>query len=404
MLQLGLLLIVYYNEVNIVYNIKTMNKIAAVGLDRLPAGTYAVGDAVENEDAILVRSAKLHDYPFPEKLWAIARAGAGVNNIPVDKCSEAGIVVFNTPGANANAVKELVICALLLASRDVLGGAEWVKAQAASGIEVADVVEKGKSAFVGPELYRKTLGVVGLGAIGALVANIALSLGMEVYGYDPYLSVDAALRLDRHIKVVKELDTLYANADYVTLHLPYMEATRNTVNAAAIAKMKDGVRIVNLARGGLVNDGDLIAALESGKVACYATDFPNNRLLAAPHVAALPHLGASTPESEDNCAVMAADELKDYLENGNIKNSVNFPNVIMERSGVQRLCVIHRNVPAVIAQITTQLGADGVNVENLTNKSKGEYAYTMVDAGAVVDERSIENIRRVPGVIRMRVI
>lgn len=386
------------------YNIKTMNKIAAVGLDRLPAGTYAVGDAVENEDAILVRSAKLHDYPFPEKLWAIARAGAGVNNIPVDKCSEAGIVVFNTPGANANAVKELVICALLLASRDVLGGAEWVKAQAASGIEVADVVEKGKSAFVGPELYRKTLGVVGLGAIGALVANIALSLGMEVYGYDPYLSVDAALRLDRHIKVVKELDTLYANADYVTLHLPYMEATRNTVNAAAIAKMKDGVRIVNLARGGLVNDGDLIAALESGKVACYATDFPNNRLLAAPHVAALPHLGASTPESEDNCAVMAADELKDYLENGNIKNSVNFPNVIMERSGVQRLCVIHRNVPAVIAQITTQLGADGVNVENMTNKSKGEYAYTMVDAGAVVDERSIENIRRVPGVIRMRVI
>ena len=386
------------------YNIKTMNKIAAVGLDRLPAGTYAVGDAVENEDAILVRSAKLLDYPFPEKLWAIARAGAGVNNIPVDKCSEAGIVVFNTPGANANAVKELVICALLLASRDVLGGAEWVKAQAASGVEVADVVEKGKSAFVGPELYRKTLGVVGLGAIGALVANIALSLGMEVYGYDPYLSVDAALRLDRHIKVVKELDTLYANADYVTLHLPYMEATKNTVNAAAIARMKDGVRIVNLARGGLVNDGDLIAALESGKVACYATDFPNNRLVAAPHVAALPHLGASTPESEDNCAVMAADELKDYLENGNIKNSVNFPNVIMERSGVQRLCVIHRNVPAVIAQITTQLGADGVNVENLTNKSKGEYAYTMVDAGAVVDERSIENIRRVPGVIRMRVI
>ncbi len=386
------------------YNIKTMNKIAAVGLDRLPADTYAVGDAVENEDAILVRSAKLLDYPFPEKLWAIARAGAGVNNIPVDKCSEAGIVVFNTPGANANAVKELVICALLLASRDVLGGAEWVKAQAASGVEVADVVEKGKSAFVGPELYRKTLGVVGLGAIGALVANIALSLGMEVYGYDPYLSVDAALRLDRHIKVVKELDTLYANADYVTLHLPYMEATKNTVNAAAIARMKDGVRIVNLARGGLVNDGDLIAALESGKVACYATDFPNNRLLAAPHVAALPHLGASTPESEDNCAVMAADELKDYLENGNIKNSVNFPNVIMERSGVQRLCVIHRNVPAVIAQITTQLGADGVNVENLTNKSKDDYAYTMVDAGAVVDERSIENIRRVPGVIRMRVI
>lgn len=387
------------------YNIKTMNKIAAVGLERLPADSYTVGDGVENEDGILVRSAKLHDYPFPEKLWAIARAGAGVNNIPVDKCSEAGIVVFNTPGANANAVKELVICALLLASRDVIGGAEWVKAQAATnGVEVADVVEKGKSAFVGPELYRKTLGVVGLGAIGALVANIALSLGMEVYGYDPYLSVDAALRLDRHIKVVKELDALYANSDYVTLHLPYMDATKDTINAAAIAKMKDGVRIVNLARGGLVNDGDLIAALESGKVAAYATDFPNNKLVAALHVVALPHLGASTPESEDNCAVMAADELRDFLENGNIKNSVNFPNVIMERSGAQRFCVIHRNVPAVIAQITTQLGADGVNVENMTNKSKGEYAYTMVDAGAVVDESSIENIRRVPGVIRMRVI
>ena len=387
------------------FNIKTMNKIAAVGLERLPAENYAVGDGVENEDAILVRSAKLHDYVFPENLWAIARAGAGVNNIPVERCSESGIVVFNTPGANANAVKELVLCAMLLASRDIIGGAQWVKEQARTpGVDVAAAVEKGKSAFVGPEVYRKTLGVVGLGAIGALVANIALSLGMEVYGYDPYLSVDAALRLDRHIKVVKELDALYANSDYVTLHLPYMDATKDTINAAAIAKMKDGVRIVNLARGGLVNDGDLIAALESGKVAAYATDFPNNKLVAALHVVALPHLGASTPESEDNCAVMAADELRDFLENGNIKNSVNFPNVIMERSGAQRFCVIHRNVPAVIAQITTQLGADGVNVENMTNKSKGEYAYTMVDAGAVVDESSIENIRRVPGVIRMRVI
>ena len=387
------------------FNIKTMNKIAAVGLDRLPAESYTVGDNVENEDGILVRSAKLHDYDFPASLWGIARAGAGVNNIPIDKCSKAGIVIFNTPGANANAVKELVICAMLLASRDVVGGAEWVKAQAGTeGVEVADVVEKGKSAFVGPELYRKTLGVVGLGAIGALVANIALSLGMEVYGYDPYLSVDAALRLDRHIKVVKELDTLYANSDYVTLHLPYMEATKNTVNAAAIAKMKDGVRLINLARGGLVNDDDLIAALESGKVACYATDFPNNRLVAAPHVVALPHLGASTPESEDNCAVMAAGELRDYLENGNIKNSVNFPNVIMERSGIQRLCVIHRNVPAVIASITTQLGDDGVNVENMTNKSRGEYAYTIVDVGSTVDGKVIEDIRKVPGVIRMRVI
>ncbi len=387
------------------FNIKTMNKIAAVGLERLPAENYAVGDSLDNEDGILVRSAKLHDYDFPKSLWAIARAGAGVNNIPVERCSESGIVVFNTPGANANAVKELVLCAMLLASRDVIGGAEWVKEQANTpSVEVADVVEKGKSAFVGPEIYRKTLGVVGLGAIGALVANIGLNMGMEVYGYDPYLSVDAALRLDRHIKVVKDLDTLYANSDYITLHLPYMEATKNTVNAAAIAKMKEGVRLINLARGGLVNDGDLIAALESGKVACYATDFPNNRLVAAPHVVALPHLGASTPESEDNCAVMAANELRDFLENGNIKNSVNFPNVVMERSGVQRLCVIHRNVPAVLANITTQLSEDGVNVENMTNKSKGEYAYTMVDTGSAVDEKVIEDIRKVSGIIRLRVI
>ena len=387
------------------FKIKTMNKIAPVGLERLPAENYTVSDDMQGEDAILVRSAKLHDYDFPESLWAIARAGAGVNNIPVERCSESGIVVFNTPGANANAVKELVLCAMLLASRDVIGGAEWVKQQAGiPGVEVADVVEKGKSAFVGPEVYRKTLGVVGLGAIGALVANIGLSLGMDVYGYDPYLSVDAALRLDRHIKVVKDLDTLYANSDYITLHLPFMEATKNTVNAAAIAKMKDGVRLINLARGGLVNDDDLIAALESGKVACYATDFPNNKLVAAPHVVALPHLGASTPESEDNCAVMAANQVKDFLENGNIKNSVNFPNVVMERSGVQRLCVIHRNVPAILASITTQLSKDGVNVENLTNKSKGEYAYTLVDTGSAVEEKVIEDIRKVAGIIRLRVI
>ncbi len=387
------------------FQIKTMNKIAAVGLERLPAGEYTVGDSVEGEDAILVRSAKLHDYDFPASLWAIARAGAGVNNIPIDRCSEAGIVVFNTPGANANAVKELVMCAMFLASRDVIGGAQWVKEQASTpGVDVAAAVEKGKSAFVGPEVYRKTLGVVGLGAIGALVANIALSLGMEVYGYDPYLSVDAALRLDRHVKVVKELDTLYANSDYITLHLPYMDATKDTVNAASIAKMKDGVRIINMARGGLVNDADMIQALGAGKIARYVTDFPDNEIALVPGVVAIPHLGASTPESEDNCAVMAADQLKDFLENGNIKNSVNFPNVIMERSGVQRLCVIHRNVPAVIAQITTQLSADGVNVENMTNKSKGEYAYTMVDAGSIVDEKVIEDIRAVPGIIRMRVI
>ena len=385
------------------YQYKCLNPISDIGLSRFTEN-YQTTDDLAQAEGVLVRSASMHEMELPKTLLAVARAGAGVNNIPLDRCAEQGIVVFNTPGANANAVKELVLCAMLLASRDVLGGAAWVKAQAASGVEVADVVEKGKSAFVGPELYRKTLGVVGLGAIGALVANIGLSMGMEVYGYDPYLSVDAALRLDRHIKVVKELDALYANSDYITLHLPYMEATKDTVNAAALGKMRDGVRIINMARGGLVNNADLIAALQSGKAARYVTDFPDNEIALVDGVVAIPHLGASTPESEENCAVMAANQLRDFLENGNIKNSVNFPNVIMERSGAQRLCVIHRNVPAVIAQITTQLGADGVNVENMTNKSKGEYAYTMVDAGSKVDESIIEDIRRVPGVIRMRVI
>ena len=387
------------------YRIKTLNKISSVGLSRLDRDRFQVGSDVENEDGILVRSAPMHDYVFPDSLRAIARAGAGTNNIPVDRCSENGVVVFNTPGANANAVKELVIAAMLVASRDILGGADWVQEQAHTPkVDVAAAVEKGKSAFAGPELYRKTLGVIGLGAIGALVCNIALDLGMDVYGYDPFLSVDAALRLDRHVHVVKEVDELYKVSDYITIHVPYSPATKDFINAEAISKMKGQVRVLNLARGGLVNNSDMIAALESGRVAKYVTDFPDERITTVKNVIALPHLGASTPESEENCAVMAANQVRDFLENGNIKNSVNFPNVIMERSGVQRLCVIHRNVPAVIAQITTQLGADGVNVENMTNKSKGEYAYTMVDAGSVVDAKVIEDIRKVPGVIRLRVI
>ncbi len=386
------------------YQIKTMNKISVVGLDRLPADRYVVGDEVTGEDGILVRSAKLHDYDFPENLWAIARAGAGTNNIPVDRCAEAGIVVFNTPGANANAVKELTICALLLASRDIMGGSAWVKEQVAAGTDVTAVVEKGKAAFVGPELYRKTLGVVGLGAIGVLVANAALSLGMEVCGYDPYLSVDTALRLDRHVRVVKDAAELYRAADYVTIHVPYMEATRHTINADVLAQMKDGVRVINLARGELVDSEAMLAALRSGKAARYVTDFPDNALVQADGVVAFPHLGASTPESEDNCAVMAAEELRDFLENGNIRNSVNFPSVEMERSGAQRLCVIHRNIPAMLANITIQLSNDGVNVENMTNKSKGDYAYTIVDAGTPVDDKVIEDIKAIPGIIRLRVI
>ena len=387
------------------FKIKTMNKISPKGLAELPTDSYIVGDDVMNEDGILVRSAKLHEYPFPENLRAIARAGAGTNNIPVDRCSEAGIVVFNTPGANANAVKELVLCAMLVASRDVMGGSAWVREQAQTeGVDVAATVEKGKAAFVGPELYRKTLGVIGLGAIGALVANVALSLGMEVYGYDPYLSVDAALRLDRHVHVVKDIAELYKVSDYITIHVPYMDETRHTIDADALAAMKDGVRVINLARGELVDDDAMIAALESGKAACYVTDFPNNKITLAKHVVAIPHLGASSPESEENCAVMAAQELRDCLENGNIKNSVNFPNVEMERTGVQRLCVIHRNIPAMLANITRQLSEDGVNVPNMTNKSKGDYAYTIVDVDSPVTDEAIADLKAIPGIIRMRLI
>ena len=386
------------------FKIKTMNKIAAVGLDRLPADQYTVGDDVSGEAGILVRSAKLHDYHFPDSLWAIARAGAGVNNIPVEQCAEKGIVVFNTPGANANAVKELAVCALLLASRNIIGGSQWVKEQVASGVDVTTVVEKGKAAFAGPEVYHKTLGVVGLGAIGVLVANAAQKLGMDVYGYDPYLSVNSALRLDRHVNVVKTPEELYRMADYVTIHVPYMESTKHTINEAAIANMKDGVRVINLARGELVDDEAILAALESGKVASYVTDFPNNALCANEKVVVIPHLGASTPESEDNCAVMAVDQLREYLEDGNIRNSVNYPNVEMERSGVQRLCIFHRNIPAMLANITLQLAEDGVNVENMTNKSKGDWAYTLVDVGSEVDSKAISDIKTIPGVIRVRVI
>lgn len=386
------------------FKIKTMNKIAGIGLDRLPADLYTVGDDVSGEAGILVRSAKLHDYHFPDSLWAIARAGAGTNNIPVDQCAEKGIVVFNTPGANANAVKELAVCALLLASRNVIGGSMWVKEQVAAGVDVTTVVEKGKAAFTGPEVYHKTLGVVGLGAIGVLVANAAQKLGMDVYGYDPYLSVNSALRLDRHVNVVKTPEELYRMADYVTIHVPYMESTKHTINANAIANMKDGVRIINLARGELVDDAAMLDALNSGKVASYVTDFPNNALAVHEKVVVIPHLGASTPESEDNCAVMAVDELRDYLENGNIRNSVNYPNVEMERSGAQRLCIFHRNIPAMLANITLQLAEDSVNVENMTNKSKGDWAYTMVDVGTVVDETVISDIKNIPGIVRVRVI
>lgn len=386
------------------YHIQTLNKISAAGLKRFDPEHYQVSDSQTNPEGIMVRSAKLLDMDFPSELLAIARAGVGVNNIPIERCSEAGIAVFSTPGANANAVKELVLCAMLIGSRDIPGALNWVREQAASGVEVSTVVEKGKSAFVGPEIFRKTLGVVGLGAIGSLVANAAIQLGMDVYGYDPFLSVGAALRLDHHIHIVKDIRDLYKRSDYVTFHIHCTDQTRGMVDADAIASMKRGIRVINLARGEIVQDDAMIPALETGRVAAYITDFPNNRLLAAPHVVAMPHLGAFTPESEQNCAVMAADELKDYLETGNVRNSVNLPAVSMTPSGVMRLCILHKNVPGMLANITTLFGRDGVNVENLSNKSKGDWAYTMVDLAAHIGDDVLQDVRAMEHVVRVRAI
>ena len=387
------------------YRIKTMNKISSAGLSHLDPNRFQVGSEIENEDGILVRSAAMHDYEFPEELRAIARAGAGTNNIPIDRCSENGIVVFNTPGANANAVKELVLASLLIASRDILGGSEWVQEQAhTANVDLPAAVEKGKSAFAGPELYHKALGIIGLGAIGALVANTALELGMDVYGYDPFLSVDAALRLDRHVNVVKNIDDIYKLSDYITIHVPFNNATKDTINAEAIAKMKGSVRIINLARGGLVNTDDMVDALESGRVARYVTDFPDEKIACAPHSICLPHLGASTPESEENCAVMAVRELEDYLVNGNVKNSVNLPNVCQEWSGISRLCIIHLNMPAMLTRIMTHLSDEDINIENMINKSKKDYAYTVVDVNTRITDEVADRLRTIPGVIRVRVL
>ena len=386
------------------FRIKTLNQISPTGLSVLDASRFTVSDGVENEDGVLVRSADMQEYVFPPALRAIARAGAGTNNIPVDRCSESGIVVFNTPGANANGVKELAVCALMLASRDVVGGVEWVKAQARAGEDVAKVVEKGKSQFVGPEISGKNLGVIGLGAIGVQVANIATKLGMTVYGYDPFLSVDAALSLSRLVHHVTDLTAIYKNCDYITIHVPQTADTKGMLNAAAFDQMKTGVRVINLARGGLVADEDMIAALKSGKVARYVTDFPDNALTLVKNVVPIPHLGASSPESEENCALMAAQQLRDYLETGNIRNSVNLPTLEQDWSGETRLCIIHRNVPNMLASITAALSRENVNVENMTNKSKGNYAYTIVDVSARVGDAVADEIRAISGVLRVRVL
>lgn len=385
------------------YPIKTYNKIAKIGLDNFGAN-YEIGDDVASPVGAIVRSAALHEEKFDESLLAIARAGAGTNNIPVERCSDEGIVVFNTPGANANAVKELVLAGLLLSSRRVIPAIEWAKTLKGNGDQVGKMVEKGKSAFVGPEIRGKKLGVIGLGAIGVLVANAANQLGMTVYGYDPYLSLQSAWNLSHHINRANDIKEIFENCDYISLHIPLTKDTKGTIDAAAIAMMKDGVRILNFARDGLVNSTDMIMALEQGKVASYVVDFPTDEMIGVNGVICIPHLGASTPESEDNCAVMAAKQLIDYIENGNIVNSVNLPNISMPKSGEKRICIIHKNIPNMLTAITTIVAKNNVNIENLLNKSKGEIAYTMLDVNECDTQAINENISEIDGVIRVRII
>ena len=380
------------------YNILTLNKIAAVGTSRFDTAKYTVSDDCAAPDAIMVRSAKMHDMEFAPNLLAIARAGAGVNNIPVDECAEKGIVVFNTPGANANAVKELAICGLLLASRKIPEAIAWAQTLKGNGEEVSKMVEKGKSNFAGCEIMGKTLGLIGLGAIGGKLANIAVSLGMKVIGYDPFLSVGAALNLKPQVSVTSNINDIYAQSDYISLHLPYNKDTKDTINKDTLALCKDGVRLLNFARGELVNSEAIIEAVGSGKVARYVVDFPCDEVLGVENIIAIPHLGASSEESEDNCAVMAADELIEYIERGTIRNSVNFPNASLAKTGNALVCVLHKNIPNVISQITDAISG---NVENMSNTSKKDWAYTMADVNGEVD---VEAIKAIEGVVGVRVI
>lgn len=384
------------------YNIQTLNKISAIGTDIFDKSKYAVSETAENPDAIMVRSAKMHDMQFGDNLLAIARAGAGVNNIPVERCAEEGICVFNTPGANSNAVKELAICAILLASRKITEAAAWA-ASLKGTPDAPKTVEGGKSKFAGPEIMGKTLGIIGLGAIGGKIANAAVALGMNVIGYDPYLSVNAALHLEPSVKVVNDINDIYKECDYISIHVPYMPSTKNTIDAEQIAMMKDGVRLINLARGELINSEAVVAGIKSGKIAKYVTDFADDFVLGEENIIVLPHLGASTPESEDNCAVMAAQELIDYIENGNIKNSVNLPNASMNAAG-DKVCVIHKNVPALISAMTAAVGNAGLNIDNMVNASKKDYAYTIMDVAGDVTDEVAAAIKAIDGVIRVRVI
>ena len=386
------------------FRIQTLNKIAAVGLQKFPMDHYEVASEFSAPDAILVRSTKMHDMEFASNLKAIGRAGAGVNNIPIDTCTEKGIVVFNTPGANANAVKELVIASMLLSSRNLVQGINWGSTLIGEGDAVPKLVEKGKSSFVGPELYGKTLGVIGLGAIGMLVANAAEALGMRVVGFDPYISIDSAWGLSKNVEKAISLDNLLSEADFISLHIPLLDSTKSFINSSKFDIMKDGVRILNFARGGLVNTKDLFAAFESGKVTSFITDFPDEELLKHDKVIGIPHLGASTPESESNCAVMAVDQVRDYMENGNIKNSVNFPNSGMPRNGANRLIIANKNIPKMVGNITSVLADEDINISDMLNKHRGDIAYNIIDIDGEITMDQIQKIRNIEGVIMVRLL
>lgn len=380
-----------------------LNPIANVGLD-LFDDTYEKVDTMENADAVLVRSAAMHDLELPKTLHAVARAGAGVNNIPLDKCAEEGVVVFNTPGANANGVKELVIAGMLLASRDIVGGIDWVKENKAEE-DIAKQAEKAKKAFAGCELKGKKLGIIGLGAIGILVANTARHFGMEVYGYDPYISVDAAWKLSRDIKHINNVEDIYRECDYITIHVPLLDSTKGMINAEAIAMMKENAVVLNFARDILVDEAALLEALKAGKLKKYVTDFPNPTTAGQENVIVIPHLGASTEESEDNCAVMAVKEVRDFLENGNIKNSVNYPACDMGTCDAQgRVSICHKNIPNMLGQFTSLLASEGINIPNMMNKSRGEYAYSLLDTDSEATEAVVAKLEAIEGVLKVRVV
>jgi len=387
------------------HKIQTLNKISTIGLEKLPRESYEVAGEITNPDGIILRSFKMHDMELPTSLKAVARAGAGVNNIPIDKCTEKGIVVFNTPGANANGVKELCIAGMLIASRDIIGGVNWVETLKGQGEEVPNIVEKEKANFGGYEIQGKTLGVIGLGAIGVLTANAAADLGMNVVGYDPYISVEAAWNLSPNVKRANALETLLREADFISLHIPFINETKGMFNSEKLSLCKDGVKIINLARGGLVVNKDIKTALESGKVAKYVTDFPDEEVITYKNVIPLPHIGASTEESEDNCAIMASNQLRDYLENGNIKNSVNFPAVSVDRNPANtRITIANKNVPNMVGQFSAVLASAGINIAQMVNKNRDEIAYNIIDTDSKVGEDVVAKISAIDGVISVRVI